>query len=90
MLEEYLLSLKGAFCHLCRYFESLDYPCWLLQALSYTRCCGPRDRSDPCKGENLVLSVVHVDHFIERAKEEEDLLSVYRWLMVKSLMSQVN
>ena len=31
-----------------------------------------------------------MDHYIERAKEEEDLLSVYRLLMVKSVMSQVN
>lgn len=54
----------------------------------YTRCCGPKDRTDPCKGENLVLSLVHVDHYIERAKEEDDLLAVYRWLMVKSLMNQ--
>lgn len=37
-----------------------------------------------------MLSLVRVDHYIERAKEEEDLISVYRWLMVKSLMSQVN
>lgn len=57
-------------------------------ALSYARCCGPQDLTDPCKGENLMLSLVHVDHYIERAKEEEDLISVYRWLMVKSLMSQ--
>ncbi|KAJ7387208.1 hypothetical protein OS493_004178 [Desmophyllum pertusum] len=54
----------------------------------YTRCCGPQHHTDPCKGENLVLSLVHMDHYIERAKEEEDLLSVYRLLMVKSLMSQ--
>lgn len=57
-------------------------------ALLYTRCCGPQDRTDPCKGENLVLSLVHVDHYIERAKEEDDLLAVYRWLMVKSLISK--
>ncbi|KAL9981804.1 hypothetical protein ACROYT_G010557 [Oculina patagonica] len=57
-------------------------------ALMFTRCCGPQDHTDPCKGENLVLSLVHVDHYIERAKEEDDLISVYRWLMVKSLMSQ--
>lgn len=75
---------------LCRDFESLSHLCWLLQALSYARCCGPQDLTDPCKGENLVLSLVHVDHYIERAKEEEDLISVYRWLMLKSLMSQVN
>ena len=56
----------------------------------FIRCCGPQDHTDPCKGENLMLSLVHVDHYIERAKEEDDLLSVYRWLMVKSLMSQVN
>ena len=37
-----------------------------------------------------MISVVHVDHYIERAKEEDDLLAIYRWLMVKSLMSQVN
>ena len=75
---------------LCRGFESQNHPCWFLQVLSYTRCCGPQDHTDPCKGENLVLSLVHVDHYIERAKEEEDLLSVYRWLTIKSLMSQVN
>ena len=31
-----------------------------------------------------------MDHYIERAKEEESLLSVYRWLLVKSLISQVD
>ena len=61
----------------------------MLQALLYTSFCGPQDDTDPCKGENLTLSLVHVDHYIERAKEEENLLSVYRWLLVKSLMSQV-
>lgn len=59
-------------------------------ALLYTSFCGPQDNSDPCKGENLALSLVHVDHYIERAKEEESLLSVYRWLLVKSLISQVD
>ena len=34
--------------------------------------------------------LAHVDHYIERAKDEEDLISVYRWLMVKSLTSKVN
>lgn len=62
----------------------------MLQALLYTSFCGPQDDTDPCKGENLALSLVHVDHYIERAKEEESLLSVYRWLLVKSLMSQVD
>ncbi|KAM7424973.1 hypothetical protein ABFA07_023536 [Porites harrisoni] len=57
-------------------------------ALLYTSFCGPQDDTDPCKGENLALSLVHVDHYIERAKEEESLLSVYRWLLVKSLISQ--
>ena len=55
----------------------------------YTRFCGPQDHTDPCKGENLVLSLVHVDHYIERAKEEDNLLSVYRWLLIRSLASQV-
>ena len=62
----------------------------MLQALLYTSFCGPQDDTDPCKGENLALSLVHVDHYIERAKEEESLLSVYRWLLVKSLISQVD
>lgn len=62
----------------------------LLQALLYTSFCGPQDNTDPCKGENLALSLVHVDHYIEGAKEEESLLSVYRWLLVKSLISQVD
>ncbi|KAM7441542.1 hypothetical protein ABFA07_009426 [Porites harrisoni] len=57
-------------------------------ALLYISFCGPQDDTDPCKGENLALSLVHVDHYIERAKEEESLLSVYRWLLVKSLISQ--
>ena len=55
----------------------------------YVRYCGPQDHTDPCKGENLALSLVHVDHYIEHAKDEDNLLSVYRWLMFKSLMSQV-
>ena len=62
----------------------------MLQALLYTSFCGPQDDTDPCKGENVALSLVHVDHYIERAKEEESLLSVYRWLLVKSLISQVD
>lgn len=51
--------------------------------------CGPLDNSDPCRGENLALSLVHVDHYIERAKEEDNLLAAYRWRMFKSLMSKV-
>ncbi|XP_068679786.1 uncharacterized protein [Montipora foliosa] len=54
----------------------------------YIKFCGPLDYTDPCGGENLVLSLVHVDHYIEHAIEGDNLLSVYRWLMVKSLISQ--
>ncbi|KAK3754476.1 hypothetical protein QZH41_018992, partial [Actinostola sp. cb2023] len=54
----------------------------------FARACGPQDRSDPCQGESLRTSLVHVNHFIESARHDGDLLSVYRWLLVKSLMSQ--
>ena len=60
-----------------------------LQALLFMKFCGPLDNWDPCRGENLALSLVHVDHYIERAKEEDNLLAAYRWLTFKSLMSKV-
>ena len=43
-----------------------------LQALFFMTFCEPLDNSDPCRGENLALSLVHVDHYIERAKEEDN------------------
>ena len=55
----------------------------------FMKFCGPLDNSDPCRGENVATSLVYVDHYIERAKEEDNLLAAYRWLMFKSLMSKV-
>lgn len=79
-----------------RFYNASDEPLAIYQsaftredvALLFLKFCGPLDNSDPCRGENLALSLVHVDHYIERAKEEDNLLAAYRWLMVKSLMSK--
>ncbi|XP_067032145.1 uncharacterized protein [Acropora muricata] len=79
-----------------RFYNASDEPLAIYQsvftredvALLFLKFCGPLANSDPCRGENLALSLVHVDHYIERAKEEDNLLAAYRWLMVKSLMSK--
>ncbi|XP_048582671.1 uncharacterized protein LOC5513700 [Nematostella vectensis] len=54
----------------------------------FVRSCGPQDRGDPCGGANLSLSMVHVDHVIERARHDGNYLDIYRWLLTRSLMKQ--
>ena len=74
---------------ICVFSSPILFSDFFFQASLYTQFCGPQHGRDPCKGNSLVLSLVHIDHFIERAKEDGNLLDVYRWLLTKSLMSQV-
>ncbi|XP_028513263.1 uncharacterized protein LOC110233576 isoform X2 [Exaiptasia diaphana] len=54
----------------------------------FARACGPQDKSDPLQGESLRTSLIHVNHYIERAKCHGDFLNAYRWMLMKSLMCQ--